>query len=71
MRTGGFPCRLVGCDRSFQVLDQKSMDALARASSARTDHELADHDYHHVRLADERAYMPHQRTKPKPAPGTV
>ncbi len=67
MRTGGFPCRLIGCDRSFQVIDQKSMISLAAASTARTTHEVADHDYHHIRLADEVAYMPHQRPKPKPA----
>ena len=53
MRTGGFPCRLIGCDRSFQVIDQKSMISLAAASTARTTHEVADHDYHHIRLADE------------------
>lgn len=69
MRTGGFPCRLVGCDRSFQVVDQKSMTSLAAASTARTDHEVSDHSYHHVRLAEERAFMPHQRPKPKPAGG--
>jgi len=54
----------------FQVLDQNSMAALAEASTARTDHEVADHDYHHVRLADEHAYMPHARSRPKPAGGT-
>ncbi len=70
MRTGGFPCRLVGCVRVFQVLDQKSMIALAEASTARTDHEIAAHDYHHVRLADEHAYMPHPRSRPKPVGGT-
>ena len=64
MRSGGFPCRLAGCDRAFQVLDQNSLDALKTASSARTEHEIADHGYHHIRLEDERAYMPHQRIKP-------
>lgn len=67
MRTGGFPCRLIGCDRSFQVIDQKSMTSLAAASTARTAHEVSDHDYHHIRLADEVSYMPHQRPKPKAA----
>lgn len=64
MKTGGFPCRLVGCMRSFQVRDQRSMDALRAASTARTDHEIADHDYHHVRLADEVAYSP-TRARPR------
>ena len=64
MRSGGFPCRLAGCDRCFQVMDQNSLDALKAASSERTAHEIADHDYHHVRLDDERAYMPHARIKP-------
>lgn len=67
MRTGGFPCRCMGCLRSFQVRDQTSMAALQAASAARTEHEVADHGYHHVRLADERAYTPYQRSKPKPA----
>lgn len=71
MRTGGFPCRLVGCLRTFQVLDQKSMDSLREASSARTDHELADHDYHHVKLDTEHAYMPFQRSKQKPSGSTL
>ncbi len=64
MRSGGFPCRLAGCDRVFQVLDQNSLDALKNASSLRTEHEISDHGYHHVRLEEERAYMPHQRIKP-------
>ena len=54
MRTGGFPCRLAGCDRAFQVLDQNSLDALKNASTARTEHEISDHGYHHVRLEEER-----------------
>jgi hypothetical protein len=70
MRTGGFPCRLIGCLRVFQVVDQNSMTALAEASAARTTHEIADHDYHHVRLADEHAYMPHPRSRQKPAGST-
>ena len=64
MRSGGFPCRLAGCDRAFQVLDQNSLDALKNASSERTAHEIADHGYHPIRMEDERAYMPHQRIKP-------
>jgi hypothetical protein len=31
MRSGGFPCRLAGCDRAFQVADQTSMDSLRAA----------------------------------------
>ena len=67
MRTGGFPCRLIGCLRVFQVVDQNSMTALAEASAARTTHEVADHDYHHISMESERAYIPFQRSKPKPA----
>ena len=52
MRTGGFPCRLVGCYRSFAVADQNSMDALRAASAARTAHEIGDHDYHHVAMPE-------------------
>jgi hypothetical protein len=66
MRTGGFPCRLIGCTESFQVRDQKSMVSLQQASAARTDHEVASHDYHHVRLPDEQPFSPTRRTTPKP-----
>ncbi len=62
MRSGGFPCRLAGCDRAFQVTDQNSLDALKSASEARTAHEIADHGYHHVRLDDERPYQPRVRS---------
>ncbi len=68
MRTAGFPCRLLGCERTFQVVDKKSMDALKAASVLRSEHEVAAHSYHHVRLADERSYMSFQRAKPKPPP---
>lgn len=67
MRTGGFPCRLLGCDRVFQVIDQKSMAALNTASGARTDHEVSAHGYHHIRPRDEPSYMAFQRSKPRPA----
>lgn len=67
MRTGGFPCRLLGCDRTFQVVDQKSMGSLKAASSARSDHEISVHSYHHVRLADEPSYRSYQRAKQKSA----
>lgn len=63
MRSGGFPCRLAGCDRAFQVADQTSMDSLRAASSERTAHEIADHGYHHVKMEEERPYLPHQRIK--------
>lgn len=65
MRTGGFPCRLVGCLRTFQVADQKSMESLRAASAERTAHELAAHDYHHVQLADPRPLGPGAGIRPK------
>jgi len=68
MRTAGFPCRLLGCERAFQVIDQRSMDALKAASSARSDHEVNAHGYHHLRLPDEPSYTSYQRAKQKPAP---
>jgi len=52
MRKAGFPCRVVGCDRSFPVEDQSSMGALTAASQARSHHEIEAHDYHHVILAE-------------------
>jgi hypothetical protein len=57
----------VGCLRTFQVVDQKSMDSLKNASLARSSHEVSDHDYHHISMESERAYIPFQRSKPKPA----
>jgi len=69
MRSAGFPCRLAGCDRAFPVADQTSMDALKAASAARTEHEVQDHHYHHVRLEDERPAVPYFRSKPKPEAG--
>jgi len=56
----------VGCLRTFQVVDQKSMDSLKNASLARSSHEVSDHDYHHISMESERAYIPFQRSKPKP-----
>ena len=67
MRTAGFPCRLLGCAQAFQVVDQKSMDALKAASAARSAHEVSAHDYHHVRIPDEPSYSAYQRTTQKPA----
>jgi hypothetical protein len=43
------------------------MDSLKNASLARSSHEVADHDYHHISMESERAYIPFQRSKPKPA----
>lgn len=68
MRSAGFPCRLPGCDRAFQVTDQTSMAALKAASAARTAHEIEDHGYHHAVLVDDRPAAPYFRSKPKPAP---
>jgi len=67
MRTGGLPCRTVGCDQSFQVLDQGSMESLKAAGAARNEHEVAIHSYNHVKLADESGYMPRQGVRRKPA----
>ncbi len=54
---------MAGCDRAFQVADQTSMDDLKAASAARTAHEIRDHDYHHVPLAEERPASPYLRGK--------
>lgn len=66
MRTGGFPCRLVGCLRSFPVLDQRSMEALRAASAERTAHEIAAHEYRHIKLADEPSFRPGTSATPRP-----
>lgn len=66
MRTAGFPCRSLGCDQVFQVLDQKSMVSLQTASAARTAHELGIHDYHHVELRSEPSRLPFQAVRPRP-----
>jgi hypothetical protein len=66
MRTAGFPCRLLGCARAFQVVDQKSMLALTAASALRSEHEVSAHDYHHVRNPDEPRYSAYQRTTQRP-----
>ncbi len=67
MRSAGFPCRITGCDRSFQVTDQSSMDALTKASAARTAHEIEAHDYRHVPLTDEPRRSPFVPVKPRGA----
>ncbi len=66
VRSAGFPCRITGCERSFPVTDHSSMDALMRASAARTAHEVEDHGYHHVRLSDEPRRAPYMQSKPRP-----
>ena len=68
MRSAGFPCRITGCDRAFQVTDHSSMDALMKASAERTAHEIADHAYHHVRLTEEPRRSPFTQSKPTPRP---
>lgn len=67
MRTAGFPCRALECRRVFQVVDQRSMDALKAASVARSAHEVTAHEYHHVSVATERSYSPYQRSVVRPA----
>ncbi len=67
MRSGGLPCRFGGCDICFQVTDQGSMDALLAASAARTAHEVAEHDYHHIRSEEPKWVSPYLRAKPKEA----
>ncbi len=67
MRTAGFPCRRLGCELAFQVVDQRSMAALNAASALRSEHEVSAHGYHHVRIVSEPSYTPYQRSKVKPA----
>ena len=45
------------------------MESLKEASTARSEHEVAIHSYHHVKLADETGYMPRQGVRRKPAAG--
>jgi hypothetical protein len=49
------------------VRDQNSMQALADAGTARTDHEIAVHGYHHIVTTHEvsRGWVPRVRP-PKP-----
>ncbi len=68
MRSAGFPCRHPGCRRAFAVADQASLAALRGASAARTEHEIADHGYHHVHLPDAPSLSPYARLGPKTAP---
>jgi hypothetical protein len=46
------------------------MDALMKASAARTEHEIAEHAYHHVRLTEEPRRSPYMQSKPPRAPST-
>ena len=46
-KSGGFPCRFGSCDERFFVAQAGSVESLLTASRARTDHEIATHDYHH------------------------
>ncbi len=66
MKTGGFPCRLLGCPSVFQVVDQKSMDALMAASALRTEHEVSTHGYHHVQLSSGPSFMSYARSRARP-----
>jgi hypothetical protein len=66
VRTAGFPCRVAGCERSFRVADQRSMDALMKASATRTAHEIADHAYHHVQLTEEPSRSPYPQIRRTP-----
>ena len=52
MRSGGFPCRFAGCEKTFKVEDQSSMAALTASSAARTRHEIEDHGYRHEPLPE-------------------
>jgi hypothetical protein len=48
VRYGGFPCRFDGCDVRFSVEKSDSYPSLLEASAKRTEHEIAEHQYHHV-----------------------
>jgi hypothetical protein len=62
MRSGGFPCRASQrCAHAFAVRDQNSMDSLQAASAARAAHEIREHGYYHVALAEQVRYTPLQR----------
>jgi hypothetical protein len=39
------------------------MDALMKASAARTEHEISEHAYHHVRLNEEPRRSPYMQSK--------
>jgi len=71
MRSGGFPCRYLGCDESFSVSDQTSMPALLAASARRTEHELSAHGYTHVQLEEHRRSPYPPSTPPKRGPAAA
>jgi hypothetical protein len=52
MRSGGLPCRSTGCREVFLVAPGASLEDLVAASSRRSVHEVAEHDYHHERLGE-------------------
>jgi hypothetical protein len=47
VKSGGFPCRVAGCDVIFHVARGDSLELLRDASASRTAHEIAMHDYRH------------------------
>jgi len=53
VRYGGFPCRYGGCDVRFSVERGDSYPSLLEASAKRTEHEISEHQYHHVPLRTE------------------
>ncbi len=70
MRSSGFPCRYAGCERTFPVEDQRSMAALTAGSTARTEHEVAEHGYRHMALPDAPRRTSYVRPRPKVEPTT-
>ena len=67
-KSGGFPCRYGNCDERFFVAQADSMKALLAASQARTDHEIAAHDYHHKSWEVEAARPFSAGPAPRPRP---
>jgi hypothetical protein len=65
MRSSGFPCRYTACRRTFHAERGGSIQALNAAFEARTAHEIADHNYHHVSLPDPATRSPYVHKKPK------
>jgi len=53
VRYGGFPCRYGGCDVRFSVERGDSYPSLLEASAKRTEHEIAEHQYHHIPMRTE------------------
>ena len=65
MRSSGFPCRYTGCRRTFHSERSGSVAALNAAFEARTAHEIADHDYHHISLPEPATRSPYVQKKPR------